>query len=153
MNRVMIVSSSNAMNDPLYLTAGAAARAISQFDGTFNENYQYEISAVYDNTRKIAGYQARVKDENGFGVGYLVYRDDNLPAGMVRRGLTIVAKAGESEWVIFDTRHGDIEAKIKKGREFWAHRVGTGEVPGHLKGVAGFYASSLAEVEYKLKNG
>lgn len=47
-----------------------AAEAIAAYDA--NVGFQYEINLRHNSERGIIGHEVRVKDPDGFGLGYLV---------------------------------------------------------------------------------
>lgn len=51
--------------------ASEAAQALVAFESGTEGFYQYELTAVFDNNRDVVGFQVRVKDLDGFGVGYV----------------------------------------------------------------------------------
>lgn len=57
---------------PVMFTAASDALAVAlAFESGTEQFYQYEINVVFDNHRQPVGYQVRVKDIDGFGLGYL----------------------------------------------------------------------------------
>ena len=54
----------------LYGDVREAAEAIAAYDA--NVGFQYEISLRFNSERGIIGHDVRVKDPDGFGLGYLV---------------------------------------------------------------------------------
>lgn len=51
--------------------ASDALIAAAAFESATEAFYQYETRAVFDMDRQLKGYQIRVMDMDGFGVGYL----------------------------------------------------------------------------------
>ncbi len=57
---------------PVMFTAASDALAVAlAFESGTEEFCQYEVNAVFDNYRQPIGYQVRVKNLDGFFVGYL----------------------------------------------------------------------------------
>lgn len=51
--------------------ASEACHFLSAFESGTEGFYQYEVSAFFDADRNVAGYHVRVKDLDGFGVGFV----------------------------------------------------------------------------------
>ena len=45
--------------------------AMREFDGEQEVSYQYEVNGHFDGERCLIGWHIRVKDMDGFGVGYV----------------------------------------------------------------------------------
>lgn len=54
------------MTHTIYASAKDAIAALADFDARELDTFQYEIEALFDNERHVAGWRVRAKNLNGF---------------------------------------------------------------------------------------
>lgn len=59
------------MNIPTFDTMREAIDALSRYEELNTDTNLYEINAVFSTDRQPIGYQVRVKDLDGYGIGYV----------------------------------------------------------------------------------